>query len=159
MSGRENERRLGVADLFLLFLLLLSVVGMLLRWQGMRALNEVPQSEIYRVLLQSEIMDRTAADCLSEGEILYDGAGQRIGIVTALRIRTAEIEREIDGGRVTGTWPLEMRCRLQVEIALEGTLRDGVLLMNDRVPLPIGQEQTLFSRRLRLHGTVIGVWN
>ena len=157
MMGRSERRKLGVTDWFLLFLLLLSAVGGLLRRQERRQASDAIETAEYRLLLLSEVIDRTAADCLAEGETLYDAAGQAVGRVSRLQIRAAEIRREAEGKTVTGEWPMEVKCRLLVQIVATGALRDGVFLLNGRIPLPVGSYETLFSQRMRLHGEVVGV--
>jgi hypothetical protein len=61
-------------------------------------------------------------------------------------------------GRLTGAWPIDQKCRLEVEIEVLGTVRDGVLLLDGRIPLPVGVGQTLFAEQLMLSGVVIGVF-
>ena len=153
MRGRR-EMRIGVMDLFLVLALVLSLVGGLLRWQTLRGVREQGDLEDYRLVLTVDEIDRSAADCIEVGEMLYDAAGMALGRVTALRREAAELRLQTRDGILTGVWPETLRCRLVIEISVRGSLFDGVLTPEGHSPLPIGETVTLFSRRLRVFGRV-----
>ena len=157
MSGKTKPTRLGIGDLFLLFVLLISVVSGFLRFREMKSSMIETDVAEYRILLLSEAMHTQSADCLREGEILYSAAGDAIGRVTDITLKPLEVRVEADAGGVTGVWPIEQKCRLLVEIAVLGRIRDGVLLLNGRIPIPVGLAQTLFGERMMLSGVVVGV--
>ena len=157
---RDHKRwRVGVIDLLLVLALLLLAVGGLLRWQTLRELREAVADGAYHLVLTVEAIDTASAECLAEGEVLYDAAGRALGRVIALRREAAELCMSTDGGTVTGEWPQELRCRLVVRVAVEGSRREGVLTPTGWSPMPVGETVTLFSRRLRLCGRVSGVFS
>lgn len=153
-EGRRGEMRGSVVDLFLLFLLLLSLVSGLIRWQESRARSE-EGLKTYRAVLLSETMVTESADCLEVGEWLFDPSGERVGRVTGISRVSAPLTLETDGGILRGEWEASKRCRLRVELEATGGERGGVLLLGGTSPLAVGGERVLFSERMRLQARLL----
>ncbi len=146
---KRSDKRGSILDLFLVFLLLLCLLGVLLRWDGLR--RETGEGLSAHVLrMESGVIYRESADCLSAGETLYTASGEAVGEVRSIRILPAPITLQSLGRYYRGEWPIERRCILEIELSVTGRMRDGVLLLDGRVPLAVGSEQTLFSSATQL---------
>ena len=158
MSRAKKIMRLGVGDLLLIFVLVISLLSGFLRFREVKNQLTLPDISEHRVLLLTDAIDASAADCLELGELLYNAAGEEIGRVVQVERQLLEVSVKTERGTVTGAWPIEQKCRLQVEIAILGTMRDGVLLLDGKTPLPVGNRQTLFAARLMLGGVIVGAF-
>ena len=153
-DGKKRDRRGSIVDLFLVLLLLLSLASGLIRWNQSRIQTE-EGVEIYRAVLLSGIVTPESADCLEVGEWIFDEAGERIGRVIAIDRIAAPLTVETGNAVVRGEWEMSKRCRLRVEVELNGRERDGVLLVDAVSPFGIGGERVLFSERMRLEARLL----
>lgn len=155
MEERE-ARRGSILDLFLVVLLLLAVLGALLRWERQSRERGLPLEQ-YRLTLETLELARESADCLAVGDVLYTASGEKIGEVVALELLPVRLTVSSLGSYYRGEWPLSERCRLRLDVAVSGRVRDGVLLYMGRTPMAIGTPQELFSERVRLQTRVVEV--
>ena len=158
MSNMRKKMRLGVGDWLLIFVLLISLLSGFLRFREMRDQSVESDLSEHRVLLLTDAVHTSTADCLNVGELLYNAAGDAIGRVIQVERQALEVSVKTERGSVRGAWPIEEKCRLRVEITVLGTMRDGVLLLDGKTPLPVGAGQTLFSGRLMLSGVIVGAF-
>lgn len=152
--SRKNEKGLpkgSILDLFLIFLFVLCIVGTLLRYQELRRRDRTGQFEGLYVIALTDALDARTAACISEGEMLYLASGEVFGKVASVSLRAFEEVFFSDGKYHRFSWESDRRCRLEMEIALEGVERDGVWQREGKYPMAVGERVTLYSER--------GVWN
>ena len=145
-----GERRGSILDLFFIFLFLLCIVGALLRWQELHRENTDIVLERFLLTAESEAVDARISECLTEGEILYTASGELFGKVRAVEAKPVQVTLLADGTYYSGSWDAEKRCRIEVEIEVEGVKNGEVLLRNGRIPLTVGQSVSLYSERTAL---------
>lgn len=152
----RGMRRGSILDLFLVFLLLLCILGAVLRWERQSRDRDLPLEQ-YRLTLQTVELARESADCLAVGDTLYAESGEPIGEVISLELMPARVTVPSLGAYYQGEWPLSERCVLRFDVAVSGRMRDGVLLYLGRTPMAVGTPQQLFSERVRLQTRVVDV--
>ena len=150
---KTQEKRGSILDLFLIFLLLLCILGALLRWDSLRKDARLPLTQ-YTLTIDTETLARESAECLTVGEQLYTASGEAFGEVTALEYLPAEVTLSSLGHYYRGAWDRTERCVLRVRVTIEANLRDGVLLYRGKTPLAVGAPLELYSERMRLAACV-----
>ena len=149
MTGTKR-RKWTAADLFLILLAMLSLVGFLVRFFGIRSRGEGDLQD-YTVTVEWKNVDARTVSALQAGDLLYTASGEEFGEVIAIRTEPTEVEVR-QGGTV---WLVESPNRLdaEIKIILRGREADGQILGRGRDALMIGQAWTLYSAmaELRVH--------
>ncbi len=144
-----EKKKATSLDLFLLFLLVLSASALLFRWTtGESAKGEMQPLEITAV--SAKIRGETA-DCLAVGEALYTAAGDYFGTVVQVERRLSKTELWSGGVLYTEVPEGSEIYDLSVIIETEGASgENGVFLQNGKLPLLVGEELLLYSRKTSL---------
>lgn len=154
---REVRRaRYGIFDLFLLLLFLLSLLGLGVRLYD-RGRDTREPMESYLVQGEIRALSPETADCIFEGATLYTAAGEVAGTLRSVR-RIPTSEWLLSAGEYhLATWDERERVTLQLELALFGVERDGLLYLLLLEPLPVGESFTLYTDTAELHLTMANV--
>ncbi len=141
MTEKKRMRWTG-ADLFLILLAVLSLIGFLLRFWGMQSRGEGDLRD-YAVTVEWKNVDARTAQSLLEGDLLYTASGEMFGEVIALESVPTEVEVRQNGMILRVESPTRQDVR--IGIAVRGREADGQILKNGRDALMIGQALTLYS--------------
>lgn len=144
---KKKRQKGSVFDLFLAFLLLFSILGGYLRNRELRALSEKESLREYRLVAVVEGIDPRVADCLAEGEVVFNGAGEEWGRVLAGTRHPTKVSFLSGGQTMRGEWDVTRKCDLYVELAFQGSEVGGRILQNGRSALLAEQRLTLYSAR------------
>lgn len=148
------RKRIGILDFFLIFLLLLSALGIFLRRQAIQKSGLATEQQHF--LMQATVYGVTPEflDCIDKGETVYFASGEAYGTVTDMQILPAQTDLLEDGVCYSGEWELSERCNVWFEISFYGTAgRDCPLWHGTRAVL-VGQKMELYSERALLNITV-----
>ena len=137
------------ADVFLVCLLLLSLIGALIRMQG-GILDQKRSQNAYTVHLIAKRQLSSVADCLEEGERLYDVYGEAVGEVVSIRKSPSKVVLYDEGRAYLGEWSMERYCNVEIDLLVYGTHDGEVLLLDGTHPLLIGEERLLRGERMRV---------
>lgn len=146
MRGRDERGGLGIADGFLLLLLLLGVGGALFRAWDLHRGGGVETETLTVHLRWSGVEERTLA-CLEEGEILYTASGEVFGQVSEIVSNSPTVEVKDGSLTVRGTLSEGSLRDADVTVEVEGRRSEGLLLLDGRVPLSVGETLRLYSDR------------
>ena len=151
---RTKRRKWTVADLFLILLAMLSLVGFLVRFSGIRSRGEGDLRD-YTVAVEWKNVDVRTVGALQAGDLLYTASGETFGEVIALQTKPTEVEVRQDGA----VWLVESPSRLdaQIKIAVRGREADGQILGRGRDALMIGQAWTLYSATAELRVQIASI--
>jgi len=141
MTGKERKKW-TVADVFLILLAILSLLGFLLRFRGIRNGEERELRE-YVIGVEWKNVDVRTVAGLREGDTVYTASGERFGRVVSMEQKPSAVELKKDG-RI---YRVESQGRLDVRVNLAVTCReaDGQVLRNGREALMIGQTLSLYA--------------
>lgn len=146
MSEPTAKKRTGsVLDLFLIGLAVLSVLGLFLQ----RHVSEraEPQAATQaRISMRSHALPPLIFECLSVGEPLYTEGGEVFGRISALKTEDAKIEPSFPTA-TAAVWPREERCVIELEAEVQGYTKNGIFLYQNRFPLSVGKQITLYSEK------------
>ena len=147
----EKKRHGSVLDIFLVFLLLFSVLGIFLRSHSLKSLSASEEMRKYVAFAVMESVDPRLFDCLEVGEPVFTAAGETWGRVSGVSRTPAKTSVQgNDGAIVQGVWEETRRCDLLVEILFEGNDSAGRVLQNGKTAVLAGQRVTLYSHRVML---------
>lgn len=156
MRREEGSTRRGtLLDLVLLFLLILSVVLILFRWQSQRE-NTVEQSPFLVTVKVMEVQPQVA-QCLGVGETVYDAFGEVVGEITRITLSDATVTIKNGEGYATVTPPGYGLVTLELEIQAFGALDGGAFLRGGKRTMLIGEETVLYTRKTGLRYLVVGI--
>ncbi|MBQ2734825.1 MAG: DUF4330 family protein [Clostridia bacterium] len=160
MRTKKSTRKGSILDLFLIFLLIFSILGIVLRYREMKQLSAKNEMREYVVLAVMEAIDPHVVECLQIGEELFTAAGEKWGRVASISRSPAKASLISDGKIVPGVWDGDRKCDLLVEIVFEGSENGGVVLQNGKAAILVGQNWTLYSERtvLLLRFLKVGIW-
>lgn len=145
-----KEKRGSILDLFLIFLLLLCLVGGLLRWRDLRTRGDSVATSPYLVTAVAHQVDPQVADCISVGELLYTESGMYFGRVTAMESSPTRVSLLSDGAYTEGSWDADWFVDLWLEVEIEATDGKQGILHNGRTPYALSERITLYSERTAL---------
>ena len=151
------SRRGSVLDLFLVCLILLSIVGVGMRWKVFYRDDNEKTLTGYRMTARMEGGDPRVVECLEVGERLYTAAGDAYGSIAQVSTAPTKIEILSNGVYHSGEWDPEVKCDLYVEIHFEGSENDGRVLWNGLCACLVGDSLTLYSERTALHLKIINI--
>ena len=141
MTGTERKKW-TLADLFLIFLAVLSLLGMLLRFVGLRRSGGDDFSDYEVEMIWKNVDLRTATE-VEVGELLYAPSGETFGRVISVDVRPSVVELQKDG-RIHRVDSLERRD-VQIRVVVSGRESDGQILSLGGDTLMIGQARLLYS--------------
>ena len=149
-----KRRTWTAADLFLILLAVLSVVGFLVRFWGVRGQGEGDLRDYTLTVLWKSVDARTV-DAIEEGDPLYTASGELFGYVISVQGQPSEVEvRQVgEVHRIASPTRLDAR----IGIAVGGREADGQILSTDGGALLIGQTLTLYSARAELHVRIASI--
>ena len=157
MTDRKKEKggKVNLLDLVMLFLLILSVLMIPLRWKTQRELPIGTQP--YIVTLRNTSVHPQIAQCLTVGEWVYDSQGETVGEL--LNVLNSEASMILtDGKALISAAPKEYApVSLEIRIRVLGTTEGGMLMIGGKRMLPIGEEVQLYTKKTGLNYQVVGV--
>jgi hypothetical protein len=144
---KTERKKWTVADLFLILLAILSLVGIFIRFFGIRR-QVVGEKYEYSVGVVWENVDKRTAFELREGEVVYTASGEVFGRVLSMEQKPSLVELKKDGKiyRVES----EERLDVRIELTVSGRESDGQILRGGREALMIGQTLRLYSMTAEL---------
>ena len=150
-SEKRNERRGSILDLVLVFLLILSVLGIAFRLQQIKGLSTEQSYKEYQLVGHTGTVHPDFLRCIEGGDALYTAAGEYFGYLRAVRATPTRVTLFSEGKYTSAEWDLWKKNDLYVEVIFEGLEREGRILWNGRSDVMIGQTITLYSEYAVLH--------
>ena len=151
------RRRGSILDLFLIFLLLLSLLGAAMRYRELhRGDFGAPLAE-YKLTVRLQSVDPHLSDCIAVDDAVYTAAGELYGRVSDIRVLPAQVGLFSEGDFVLGEWDMKVRCDLEVDIVFEGAESAGRVLWKGTGACFAGQSTALYTRRALLKGRILQV--
>lgn len=141
----RNRRNGSILDLFLIFLFLLCILGLLLRWHELKGEESNLSLSAYTLTARMSGVSPQTVDCVEEGDALYTATGELFGYVSRVIADPAEVTLIADGEAWSGAWDSSILNDLTVEIEVMGVWREEILLHDGRKPLAVGQSLSLRS--------------
>jgi hypothetical protein len=159
MAKKEKSRgaRGGILDLFLLFLLLLSLCSVAVRYLQTWDTGEEQPLSGYRLICVAEGLDPLTAQCVEAGDIFYLPSGDRFGSLYAKRFLPAELCLLSGGEYVEGKSDPALLGDLHLEIEFFGCEGEQGILWQGRVGVLTGQTLLLKSDKATLRIRVLAV--
>ena len=139
----------SILDLFLVMLLILGPAGAVMRYRDLRIREEGVELATYRVRAVMQSLPRETAECAEEGARLYTAAGEYVGTVAAVTLSPTTVRLWRNGVLLEEIRQDGAVVDAEVELELDGSLRNGVLLWGGRYPMPAGGSLLLYSDRLQ----------
>ena len=133
-----------------IFLFLLCILGLLLRWQELHQNETGVSPSSYTLSVRANAVDPQTVNCLKVGDALYTSAGEPFGYVRGISAQPAAVTLVSDGVAYSGTWDPLFLNDLTLEIEIPGVWKDRVLLHGGRTPLAVGQTLALRSESVSL---------
>ncbi len=149
-----KRKKWTAADLFLILLAVLSLVGFLVRFWGIRRHGEGDLRDYTLTVLWKSVDARTV-DAIAEGDPLYTASGELFGYVISVQGQSTEVEMRQDGEVHRIASPTRLDAR--IGIAAKGREADGQILSTDGGALLIGQTLTLYSPTAELHVRIASI--
>ena len=146
MMGTERKKW-TLADLFLILLAILSLLGILFRIVGMRKVGGDGFSD-YAVEMMWENVDLRTAASVVVGEVLYASSGEIFGRVISVESRPFLVELR-QNGKIHRVESIE-RCDMLVRVVVRAREADGQILSLGGDALMIGQTKCLYSMTAEL---------
>ena len=146
MMGTERKKW-TLADLFLILLAILSLLGILFRIVGMRKVGGDGFSD-YAVEMMWENVDLRKAASVVVGEVLYASSGEIFGRVISVESRPFLVELR-QNGKIHRVESIE-RCDVLVRVVVSARDADGQILSLGGNALMIGQTKCLYSMTAEL---------
>ena len=146
MMGTERKKW-TLADLFLILLAILSLLGILFRIVGMRKVGGDGFSD-YAVEMMWENVDLRTAASVVVGEVLYASSGEIFGRVISVESRPFLVELR-QNGKIHRVESIE-RCDVLVRVVVSARDADGQILSLGGNALMIGQTKCLYSMTAEL---------
>lgn len=141
----HNKRNGSILDLFLIFLFLLCILGLLLRWHETQGEESNLSLSPYTLSARMSGVAPQTVDCVKEGGALYTASGELFGYVRGVLAEPAAVTLIADGEAWSGTWDPSVLNDLTLEIEVMGVWREEILLHGGRVPIAVGQMLSLRS--------------
>ena len=158
MKKAGAKRNGSILDLFLIFLFLLCLLGIILRQQELAQANSHAALRSYTLLMRTDSLDAQIGYCIEVGERLYTDAGEYVGTVRAVTALPAKETLLKDGTVYQGEWEMQERCRLSLELAVEGNVAEDSFLLDGRKLFSIGSAHILCGRYTSLSWYLIGIF-
>ena len=144
-KASRNRRNGSILDLFLIFLFLLCILGLLLRWHETQGEESNLSLSPYTLSVQMSGVSPGTVDCVEEGDALYTASGELFGYVREVLAEPAAVTLIADGEAWSGAWDPSILNDLTMEIEVMGVWREDVLLHGGRMPIAVGQTLSLRS--------------
>ncbi len=152
MAVEERKKRRGsILDLVLIFLLILSALGIAFRWQQIKGLSAEQSYKEYRLVGHTGTLHPDILRCVENGEALYTASGEYYGRLKTVHAMASRVTLFSEGKYLSAEWDPQKKTDLYVEVIFEGTERGGRILRNGRSDVMIGQTVTLYSEYAVLH--------
>ena len=143
-KASRNKQNGSILDLFLIFLFLLCILGLLLRWHELKSEESKLSLSPYTLSAHMSGVAPGTVDCVKEGDALYTASGELFGYVRGVLAEPAAVTLIADGEALSGAWDPSILNDLTLEIEVMGVWREAILLHGGRAPIAVGQ--TLFLR-------------
>lgn len=147
---QKKGARGSLLDLFLIFLFLFCLLGVLFRRETLRRDEKVDGTTELLAVMEVSAIDPRMLDALSEGELLYRDSGEPFGVLIAIDASPTSITLIENGVAITGEWDPSVRCDLRLTVSFFGTEKEGRVLHGGTRPLSVGQSLTCYSERAAL---------
>ena len=148
-------KRLHVFDICLILLLLLSVIGIGMRWNSIHPSEESWGSA--EVTLRVVGISPLVADCIASGEALYCADGERWGNILSVERRETPFVAVANGEEVAGAYRMEDRVDLELLAEVRGERQSERFLRLGREALLIGRTAELYTKRAYLKATLLHI--
>lgn len=155
--SKRIKRRGSVLDLVLIFLILLSILGIIMRWYWAKKQSENVEEEPYRMVALVPDVFSQIGDCIKIGDRLYLESGEYCGKLLMVEKRSSEVDLLSNGAYYTGEWDETIRCDVYLELEVVGSRIDRGILWNGKKVFCAGQHVTLFSQYAALNCTVLRI--
>ena len=152
---KKSKGRFNALDLFLLFLIVLSVAAIILRQQAPK--KDQREALTLEVTLRVQGLREETIDCLSVGDFLYTAAGEYFGSVTQIEASLAEVSLFFAGVFYSDIPEGAELFNLTVRASVWGNQSGDVFLQDGKLPLLLGKEIPLYSELVALRATVTEV--
>ena len=139
-----QPKRGSVVDLILILLFLLCAAALLLRGRELNTTSGESLST-YTVTARIPSLDARTAECISEGAHIYDASGTLIGTIRGIEKKPASFLILSNGEYHSAFWDAEVRCDVVLTFSVQGTGRNGELLLAGRIPWIRGQQLTFYT--------------
>ena len=152
---RKNELQnssFNALDLFLLFLIVLSVAAFLLRQYSPQK-NQRESVELTLTLRVEQLREETIS-CLSVGDSLYNAAGEDFGNITQLEVSMAEVSIFSEGVFYSDVPSGSELFDLTLQVSVSGSRSGDVFLQDGKFPLLLGKEISLYSNLTVLNAKI-----
>lgn len=153
-----KQRRLGMIDVFLIVVLLLSGIGIVLRMhmeqeKGTDAVNSCTVAIFARQAFASGL------DCMELGEMLYTEDGTAFGRIVDIVRAPAQIVLYTDGRECVGEWDEQAYCNATLLVEVLGRYDGTLFLQAGRYPIIVGKALNLYSERVHMTWVIQSVKN
>ena len=153
-----KQRRLGMIDIFLIVVLLLSGIGIALRiYTGKGREAGVENSCTVEILARQAFA--SGVDCIESGEMLYTEDGTAFGRVVEIVRDPTPIVLYTEGRECVGKWDEEKYCNVTLLVEVWGRYDGAVFLQAGRYPIIVGKTLTLYSERVHMMWVIQSVKN
>ena len=153
-KNETKERRGSIIDLFLFFLILLSVIGFFLRMYELKRTKEQIDEKSFLISVSVEKLETPIASCLQPGDIFYGESGELIGELDSMEFFSSEVEMIYGGVHYSGTWDRDLYCDVKLVFSVRGYESDGHMFANAIGALLVGKTVTVCSNRVILTVTL-----
>lgn len=151
----RERKSIGLLDVFVLILILLSVVGIVLRMQALRIVEE--NDARYHALARVQMLHAETAECIEVGDLLYTADGTVYGRIEAVEVTPADVKLQSDGRIYLGAWDEKLYVDVKLEISVEGRISEGAFLRDGKHALLVGEDIQLRSDLVSFHAIVYQV--
>lgn len=149
-----RKKKGSILDLFLIFLLLLCIVGGLLRLRELRVQNAPVTTAPHTLTVAVARIDPRATDCIAVGELVYSESGELFGRVTAKETLPAKVTLLHEDAYVQGSWDAEIFVELRLSVEVDAVQSGRMLLHHATTPLSVGESFTICTERTELWVTL-----
>ncbi len=140
--SEKKQKKWTAADLFLILLAVLSLLGFFVRFWGIRSRGEENLRD-YVLTVEWKDVDARTVGSLQAGDLLYLASGERFGEVLSAEDEPSEVEVRQDG-RIYRI-PSTTRRDARITVAVKGREAKGQILGRSGDPVMIGQRLMLYS--------------
>ena len=151
----ESIRQGSILDLFLFFLILFLILGIVFRWKTLRDMQQNSELVSCYAIATMEGVDPHVGTCMKEGERIYTASGEPWGWIRTIETRPSPISLIANGQQINGIWDETVKCDLFLQLEFLGSEDDETVLWNATHTISVGQVMNLYSERCALHLTII----
>lgn len=150
----KKQKKWTAADLFLILLAVLSLLGFFVRFWGIRSRGEETLRD-YVLTVEWKDVDARTVGTLQAGDLLSMASGERFGEVLSVEDVPTEVEVRQDG-RIYRL-PSETRRDAEIRIVVKGREAKGQILGRSGDPVMIGQSRILYSGTAEIAVRIVSI--